>query len=102
MNRLLPLVLPLALAAPTGRATDRYVPAAPPRSGLEAILQHLAPGQDAFPSEKTAREIEVRLQDLAAALKKRSPGPAGLFATGFRGGRLVPAEPTTVASSSHL
>jgi tetratricopeptide (TPR) repeat protein len=83
-----------------------YTPKSRPKSPLEPLLRHLRPGQDAFPSEKEAEELEGRLGELSAILRDR-PSRASevatlLLAPGFRGGRIVPTDEVVVSDSPHL
>jgi hypothetical protein len=61
---------------------------------LEPFVKHVEPGNDAFPVEREARDIERRLGELSDALREdpeRIATIAGcLLAKEFRGGRLRP------------
>ena len=62
---------------------------------LQPFLKHLESGNDAFPAERQARELEARLLELAESLRggpDRAAKIAGLLLhKEFRGGRLLPA-----------
>jgi Tfp pilus assembly protein PilF/peroxiredoxin len=60
---------------------------------LEPFLRHVTPGNDAFPEEKEAEELAVRLDELSRLLRE-SPARARaaaelLLAPEFKGGRLA-------------
>ena len=60
------------------------------------FLRHLEPGDDAFPLERAAQEIDARLGEWSRALRA-GPAPAAgvigsLLAADFRGARLSPAD----------
>lgn len=96
------------LASQQGPAVFR-----PPLTTPEALipfLEHLEPGRDAFPLERDAAELELRLAGigawLAAGAGSGAP-PVGLFATGFRGGRLradapIPSSQTSPIAIHHV
>ncbi len=97
------LVAAFAAAAGTGRVAaeqngpqDTYRPKLAVPETLQPFLQHLEPGNDAFPAERQAKEIEARLRELQNSLRA-SPARAAsvtewLLDPGFRGGRLLPAD----------
>ena len=105
------LVAAFAAAAGTGRIAaeqnvpqDTYRPKLAVPETLQPFLQHLEPGNDAFPAERQAKEIEARLRELQNSLRA-SPARAAsvtdwLLDPGFRGGRLLPADdsPSNFAS----
>ena len=100
------LVAAFAAAAGTGRIAaeqkgpqDTYRPKLAVPETLQPFLQHLEPGNDAFPAERQAKEIEARLRELQNSLRA-SPARAAsvtewLLDPGFRGGRLLPADELT-------
>ena len=104
------LVAAFAAAAGTGRVAaeqsepqDTYRPKLAVPETLQPFLEHLEPGNDAFPTERQAKEIEARLRELQNSLRA-SPARAAsvtewLLDPGFRGGRLLPADepPSTSA-----
>jgi Tfp pilus assembly protein PilF/peroxiredoxin len=70
------------------------------------MLRQLDAGGDAFPEEKEAQELDVRLKELAALLRE-SPARARdaaerLLAPDFKGGRLTPAEDLPAGDRSAL
>ncbi len=84
----------------TATSSARQQPAAtfaPPLAvpdSLKPYLDALEPGTDAFPLEREAEAIEVRLADVGAWLKAGAAGDGrvpDIFADGFRGARLLPA-----------
>jgi Flp pilus assembly protein TadD/peroxiredoxin len=66
---------------------------------LEPFVKHVEPGNDAFPAERVARDIERRLGELSDALQAHPERVATiadwLLAKDFRGGRLLPPDQTT-------
>jgi tetratricopeptide (TPR) repeat protein len=80
----------------------RYRPQLQIPPALEPILRHLKPGDDAFPEEKDAEEMALRLDELGASLRKGATGAAldRLLAPQFKGARLRPAEEVSVGSPS--
>ena len=107
------LVAAFAAAAGTGRIAaeqngpqDTYRPKLAVPETLQPFLQHLEPGNDAFPAERQAKEIEARLRELQNSLRA-SPARAAsvtewLLDPGFRGGRLLPAdEPPSTSTSKN-
>jgi tetratricopeptide (TPR) repeat protein len=68
-----------------------FRPALKTPEALAPYLAHVEAGTDAFASERDAEAIEARLTEVGGWLRGngRQPDvPAGLFAPGFRGGRL--------------
>jgi Flp pilus assembly protein TadD/peroxiredoxin len=61
---------------------------------LAPYLSHVEAGTDAFATERDAEALEARLAELGTWLKDggRRPAPPGVFAPGFRGGRLRTAD----------
>jgi Flp pilus assembly protein TadD len=63
---------------------------------LEPFLKQLEPGNDGFPLERQARELDARLRELSDALRAGGTGAAGvagdLLDPDFRGARLLPME----------
>jgi Flp pilus assembly protein TadD/peroxiredoxin len=98
-----------AMAQPSEeRAVDRYRPPktrVPP--SLESVLQHLPAGGDAFPDEKEAEELAVRLAELGTRLRAHS-GRAGLvvsewlLAPEFKGSPLTQADEVPAGNSPQL
>ncbi|WP_396626774.1 FG-GAP-like repeat-containing protein [Luteitalea sp.] len=83
----------MAIAPLASQPQERPAVFQPPLATPEALvpfLDHLEPGRDAFPLERDAERIEARLAEVGAWLASGRPGqpPTGLFAPGFRGGRL--------------
>jgi tetratricopeptide (TPR) repeat protein/peroxiredoxin len=80
---------------------ERLVPVS-----LEPVLRHLAPGTDAFPEEKDAAELSLRLDELSTLLRtdpRRAREAADLLlAPDFRGARLSPLQETAVGPSPLL
>jgi hypothetical protein len=66
---------------------------------LEPFVKHIEPGNDAFPLEREAREVERRLGELSDALRARPERVATiadwLLADNFRGGHLRPVDRAT-------
>jgi Tfp pilus assembly protein PilF/peroxiredoxin len=107
------LVAAFAAAAGTGPVAaeqnepqDTYRPKLAVPETLQPFLQHLEPGNDAFQTERQAKEIEARLRELQNSLRA-SPARAArvtewLLEPGFRGGRLLPVdEPPSKAPSGN-
>ena len=70
------LVATFAAAAGTGRIAaeqqgpqDTYRPQLAVPETLQPFLQHIEPGNDAFPAERQAKEIEARLRELQNSLR---------------------------------
>src|SRR5262245_48157550 len=94
------------LAAVLVAASPSYGARPKAQSTLDPMLRQLEPGGDAFPEEKEAQELEVRLQELAALLR-RGPAHAGeaadaLLAPEFKGGDLTPAPDLPAGDGSPL
>jgi len=87
---------------PQGR-TDYRPPLGVPES-MQPFLKHLEPGNDAFPMEGQAQQIEARLRELSAAFRTGAPSTAnitkGLLDPSFRGARLLPVEGTAPAQAA--
>ena len=82
--------------------TGIYRPKLATPETLAPFLKDLEPGHDAFPEERTARDIEARLGELGDAL--RAGLQAGrvaerLLAQDFRGARLLAGEASSPASA---
>ena len=75
--------------------TDYRPTLAVPES-MQPFLKHLEPGNDPFPMEGQAQEIEARLRELSAAFRTGAPATASitkeLLDPSFRGARLLPVE----------
>src|SRR4029453_11288600 len=86
--------------------TSRYHPKQRVPPSLESVQKHLVPGNDAFPDEKEAEELGVRLGRLGESLRQHADrAPAiidDLLAREFKGGHLVPTEESPVSSSPQL
>jgi Tfp pilus assembly protein PilF/peroxiredoxin len=93
----------LATVAPTGKAAPRaeaqettvYRPKLAVPETLQPFLKQVEPGNDAFPAEREAKELEVRLRKMAdsfrAGPERATTVVEWLLAPGFKGGRLLPA-----------
>jgi tetratricopeptide (TPR) repeat protein/peroxiredoxin len=95
--------LPGAVAPATPQASSpppsnseqiyRYHPAVRVPPSLESVLKQLTAGNDAFPEERDAAELAVRLGELSARLRERPERAADaadwLLAPEFKGGRLT-------------
>jgi Flp pilus assembly protein TadD len=95
------LLAVLSLAVPTGAveapapsSVVRYRPNLRPPASLEPILRHVTPGSDAFPEEKTAEELSLRLAMFSTLVRKGGAAEAvgNLLAPSFRGSSLVSVE----------
>ncbi len=98
------LVSQSAQPAPSAK-TFRYHPKQRVPPSLESVQKHLAPGNDAFPDEKEAEELGVRLGQLGDSLRAHGNRVAimdDLLAREFKGGGLVPSEESPVGSSPQL
>ncbi len=85
----------VAFSSLSGAAQDYRPKLAVPES-MQPFLKHLEPGDDGFPLEARAKELESRLEELSKALRG-NPGRLGdatkaLLDPGFRGARLLPAD----------
>ena len=73
---------------------------------VEPFLKQIEPGNDAFPEERTARELQLRLAELGARLKRSPAEAAGiadwLLAPDFRGAALRPLEERAAGSDPAL
>jgi Tfp pilus assembly protein PilF/peroxiredoxin len=91
------------LVAATGGSSVPYRPRIKPPEALEPFLAQVEAGRDAFPEERVAQELEARLAELGTRLKRDPAGagdvPEWLLATGFRGGRLRPADEAVAGSA---
>ena len=100
---LLSLALPSAAARTVADGAPRhhYRPRRLVPPSLEPYLAQIAPGQDAFPEEKVAEELSLRLAELSALLREGRAAEAGarLLASGFQGAGVVPREETPVHTS---
>src|SRR5947207_12367142 len=94
---LLAAVVPAALMSQSGDSapgqTFRYHPKRRVPPSLESVQRHLVPGSDAFPDEKEAEEIAVRLARLSESLRERRDRSLDvmddLLAHEFKGGALI-------------
>jgi tetratricopeptide (TPR) repeat protein len=80
------------------QGTGIYSPKLAVPESLAPFLEHLDAGDDAFPEEKQAVEIEARLRALADSLRGVSSSAGGaerFLAADFRGARLLPPDKTT-------
>jgi Flp pilus assembly protein TadD len=84
----------VAGARSAGQETAVYRPKLATPETVAPFLDHLEPGTDAFPAEREATELEVRLRDLGESLRAgrvRGANVAdGLLAADFRGSHLLP------------
>jgi len=101
-----PTMAQRAPVASRGLKAYRYHPAFRVPPSIESVLRHLAPGQDAFPEEKTAEELAKRLTQLGAWLRER-PLPAAtivdqLLAARFAGAHLAPADDVAIDAGPRL
>ena len=82
-----------------------YRPKLAVSEAVEPFLKQLEPGNDGFPLERQAAELDARLGELSDALRAGGDRAAdvtnGLLDPGFRGARLVPLE-TAEASQAPL
>jgi Flp pilus assembly protein TadD len=69
---------------------DVYRPRLAVPEFLQPFLKDIEPGNDSFPLERDAVEIEGRLRALGDALRKRPLQLSNLVTADFRGARLVP------------
>jgi Tfp pilus assembly protein PilF/peroxiredoxin len=82
--------------------TFRYHPKRRVPPSLEAVQKQLVPGSDAFPAEKEAEELAVRLGQLGDSLRRQGNRPVDvddMLAREFKGGRLTLSEEPTVRNS---
>ena len=104
----------LAAALPAQLVSQSKPPAAAPKiyryhpkqrlpPSLESVQKHLVPGSDAFPDEKEAEELGVRLGQLGESLREhRDRVPAiidDMLAREFKGGRLTTGEESALGGS---
>jgi tetratricopeptide (TPR) repeat protein len=107
-----PVIVALALSvALTATATGASADAAPrhhyrPKrvipSSLEPYVTQITPGHDAFPEEKVAEEISLRLAELGSLLQEgRAAEAVGrlLLSVDFQGGSLAPKNEISVHTS---
>src|SRR3954447_10785688 len=82
-----------------------YRPKLAVSESAEPFLKQLEPGNDAFPLERQAAELDARLREWSDALRAGRDRAAdltkGLLDPGFRGARLAPLE-TAVSSQAPL
>jgi Tfp pilus assembly protein PilF/peroxiredoxin len=73
---------------------------------VEPFLKQLEPGNDSFPEERTAHELQLRLAELGDRLKRSPEEAAGiadwLLAPAFRGAALRPAEEQAASADRAL
>ena len=73
---------------------------------MEPFLKQVEPGNDAFPEERTAHELQLRLAELGDRLKRSPAEAAGiadwLLAPDFRGAALRPLEEQAAGSDPAL
>jgi Flp pilus assembly protein TadD/peroxiredoxin len=78
-----------------------YRPALAPPEVVQPFLKYIEPGEDAFPAERDAAELEARLRQLGDALKAGADRAVrvadSLLAPDFRGARLLPEDATSSA-----
>src|SRR5436190_895547 len=86
------------LVAGTAQVADKavYRPKLAVSEAMEPFLKQLEPGNDGFPLERRAQELEARLRELSDALRAGGAGVAavtkGLLDPAFRGARLTPID----------
>jgi Flp pilus assembly protein TadD/peroxiredoxin len=96
-------VLPLVTG---GAQTEQnvYQPALAVPDAIKPFLKQLEPGNDAFPLERQAQELGVRLRELSDALRSGAgqlPSVIDkLLEPGFRGARLFPVENATAGDAA--
>jgi Tfp pilus assembly protein PilF len=94
---LIPALL-LILSSVGGLAQQEtvYQPKLAVPESMQPFLKYLEPGNDAFPLERPAKQLEARLGELSSAFRAGAPQTAtvtrGLLDSSFRGGRLLPVE----------
>ncbi|HET6960739.1 MAG TPA: FG-GAP-like repeat-containing protein [Vicinamibacterales bacterium] len=97
-RRLLIVGLLSACAVFRGTAQEQadYRPKLAVSEAAAPFLKQLEPGNDGFPLERQAAELDARLRELSEALRAggdRAAGvTTGLLDPGFRGARLIPLE----------
>ena len=100
--------LALALVPGLVSAEDPAVfrPKLKPPESVEPFLKQIEPGNDSFPEERTAHELQVRLAELGDRLKRSPAEAAGiadwLLAPAFRGAALRPAEEQAASADRAL
>lgn len=100
---LIPLLAVIAVAAPAAEPIHHYRGPRRDPPALEPVLRQVTAGQDAFPEEKRAEELEARLAELGQALRAGGAARAATFLDpGFRGGKLRPQETVAVAEGQAL
>jgi Flp pilus assembly protein TadD/peroxiredoxin len=84
--------------------TTEFRPALATPETMVPFLEHLDPGDDGFPLERQARELETRLRELSEALRAGSTGLPALARTlldsSFRGARLLPPDPPSTTQTA--
>jgi Tfp pilus assembly protein PilF len=94
----------LTIAHGQAQAPMTYRPELTVPDIVQPFLKHLEPGNDAFSTEREARELEARLRDLGDALRRggddAAAAAAWFLAADFRGGRLVPAQDGPTAQAA--
>ncbi|HEY7055231.1 MAG TPA: CRTAC1 family protein, partial [Vicinamibacterales bacterium] len=88
------LVLSLCLITrPSADAQQDYQPKLAVPETMQPFLKYLEPGNDAFPMERQAKELEARLRELSDAVRAGPARTAGalkaLLDPAFRGARLL-------------
>ena len=75
---------------------SEYRPKLAVSEAVEPFLKHLEPGNDGFPLERQAAELDARLRELSDALRaggdRAAAATKGLLDPAFRGARLVALE----------
>ncbi len=83
-----------------------FRPKLKPPESIEPFLKQIEPGNDSFPQERTAHELQVRLGELGDRLKRSPAEAAGiadwLLAPAFRGAALRPAEEQAASADRAL
>ena len=96
----------LAVASLGSSAQERpvYRPQLAVPETVEPFLKDLEPGSDAFPLERQAGEIEVRLRELGTALRtdraRAAQAVEPLLAPSFRGARLQPDDTPAIGTAA--
>jgi Tfp pilus assembly protein PilF/peroxiredoxin len=105
---LLAVALPAELISQSGSPAPstkpfRYHPKRRVPPSLESVQKHLVPGSDAFPAEKEAEELGIRLGQLSESLRRQGSRSLDviddLLAGGFKGGGLAFSEKPAGGSS---
>jgi len=89
-------VLSFATGTSQGEQNAVYRPKLADSETMEPFLKQIEPGNDAFPLERQAQELDARFRELSDALRggaaRTSAVTDRLLHPGFRGARLLPIE----------